>query len=108
MESIVIGGLFSGNTGFMRSSRGWSDEEWAAGVQRLTQRGLVDGDALTEDGLAFRKDLEHETDRMALEGWAHLGLEGTRRVAELAAPLRSAALASGILPDWISSPGTAR
>lgn len=82
VESIVIGGLFSGSTGFMRSSRGWSDEEWAAGVERLTERGLVDGDGLTEHGLAFRKDLERETDRMALEGWAHLGLDGTRRVAE--------------------------
>ncbi|MGO4601997.1 SCO6745 family protein [Terrabacter sp. 2YAF2] len=105
VESIVIGGLFSGTTGFMRSSRGWSDEEWAAGVQRLTERGLLDGDTLTEDGLAFRMDLERETDRMALEGWAHLGLDDTRRIAELAAPLRSAALASGILPDWIGTRG---
>lgn len=105
VESIVIGGLFAGNTGFMRSSRGWSDDEWTAAVERLTERGLVDGDALTEEGLAFRKDLERETDRMALEGWAHLGLEGTRRVAELAAPLRAAALGSGILPDWVSSRG---
>jgi hypothetical protein len=105
VESIVIGGLFAGNTGFMRSSRGWSDDEWSAAVDRLTERGLVDGDALTEEGLAFRKDLERETDRMALEGWAHLGLDGTRRVAELAAPLRAAALGSGILPDWVSSRG---
>ena len=105
VESIVIGGLFSGNTGFMRASRGWSDDEWAAGVERLTERGLVDPDGLTEEGLAFRKDLERETDRMALEGWAHLGLQGTRRVAELAAPLRAAALSSGILPNWIGSRG---
>jgi hypothetical protein len=105
VESIVLGGLFAGNTGFMRSSRGWSDDEWAAGVQRLTERGLLDGDTLTEAGLTFRKDLERETDRMALEGWAHLGLDGTRRVAELAAPLRTAALGSGILPDWVTSRG---
>ncbi|GAA2747227.1 hypothetical protein GCM10009868_35840 [Terrabacter aerolatus] len=105
VESIVVGGIFSRNTDFMRSSRGWSDEEWAAATSRLTERGLVDGDSLTEEGLAFRKDLERETDRMALEGWAHLGLEGTRRVAELAAPLRTAALGSGILPGWISSRG---
>ena len=105
VESIVLGGLFAGNTAFMRSSRGWSDEEWAAATARLTERGLVDGGALTEAGLAFRKDLERETDRMALEGWAHLGLDGTRRVVELAAPLRTAALGSGILPDWVTSRG---
>ncbi len=107
VESIVLGGLFSGTTDFMRSTRGWSDEEWAAGVERVTARGLVDGDALSEEGLTFRTDLERETDRMALEGWAHVGLDGTRRVAELAAPLRSTALASGILPAGISSRGTA-
>jgi hypothetical protein len=106
VESIVVGGLFAGNTGFMRSSRGWSDDEWAAGVERLTERGLVDGDSLTGEGLAFRKDVERETDRMALEGWRHLGLDGTRRVAELAAPLRAASLASGILPDWVTSRGS--
>src|SRR6478735_3099183 len=43
VESIVIGGLFAGNTGFMRSSRGWTDDEWSAAVDRLTERGLVDG-----------------------------------------------------------------
>jgi hypothetical protein len=105
VESIVVGGLFAGNTGFMRSSRGWSDDEWAAATARLTERGLMDGTALTDAGLAFRKDVERETDRMALEGWRHLGLDGTRRVAELAAPLRAAALASGILPDWVTSRG---
>jgi hypothetical protein len=106
VESIVVGGLFAGNTGFMRASRGWSDDEWAAATARLTERGLMDGTALTDAGLAFRKDVERETDRMALEGWRHLGLDGTRRVAELAAPLRAAALASGILPDWVTSRGS--
>jgi hypothetical protein len=66
----------------------------------------MDGTPLTDAGLAFRKDVERETDRMALEGWRHLGLDGTRRVAELAAPLRAAALASGILPDWVTSRGS--
>jgi hypothetical protein len=105
VESIVVGGHFAGNTGFMRSSRGWSDEQWADATVRLTRRGIVVGDSLTDEGLAFRKDLERETDRMALEGWTHLGLEGTRRIAELAAPLRAAALASGILPAWASNRG---
>jgi len=106
VESIVVGGLFAGNTGFMRASRGCSDDEVAAATARLTERGLMDGTALTDAGLAFRKDVERETDRMALEGWRHLGLDGTRRVAELAAPLRAAALASGILPDWVTSRGS--
>jgi hypothetical protein len=100
VESLVLNGLFWGNTGFLRSTRGWTDEQWAAGEQRLVDRGLVTDGALTEQGLAFRKGLERDTDRLALEGWAHLGLEGTQRVAELAAPLRQRALDSGILPGW--------
>ncbi|WP_114423738.1 SCO6745 family protein [Nocardioides houyundeii] len=99
VESIVLNGLFAGTTQFMQQSRGWSEEEWTAGTQRLQERGLVDDDGLTEQGVAFRKTLEKETDRLALEGWQHLGLDGTRRVAELAAPLRDAALGSGLIPD---------
>ena len=103
VESIVLAGLFAGTTRFMRETRGWSEEEWDAGTQRLSDRGLLADGQLTEEGVAFRKALEKETDRLALEGWQHLGLEGTRRVVELATPLRDAArLTSGLLPDWTS------
>ena len=103
VESLVLNGLFARNTGFLKATRGWTDEEWAAGEERLVGRGLVADGALTEEGVAFRKGLERDTDRLALEGWAHLGLEGTRRVVELATPLRQRALDSGILPGWTSS-----
>lgn len=105
VESLVLGGLFAGNTPFVRSTRGWSEEEWADATERLTTRGLLSGDVLTNDGVSFRRELERDTDRLALEGWAHLGQGGTKRVIELAAPLRDAALTSGILPQWISSRG---
>lgn len=102
VEAIVLGGLYSGNTDFMRATRGWSEQQWADGTERLVARGLVTagGRALTDDGTVLRREIERDTDRLALEGWRHLGLEGTRRVAELADPLRRASLASGILPPW--------
>ena len=106
VEAIVLNGAFAGTTEFMRTSRGWSEEDWAAGTTRLEARGWLADGALTDGGVAFRRELERETDRLALEGWRHLGLEGTRRVAELAAPLRDAALTSGLLPEWMS--GTMR
>jgi hypothetical protein len=102
VESLVLNGLFAGNTAFLRATRGWTDEEWVAGEQRLAARGLVADGALTEAGVTFRRGLERDTDRLALEGWAHLGLEGTRRVVDLATPLRQRALDSGILPGWTS------
>lgn len=102
VEAIVLGGLYSGNTDFLRATRGWSEQQWADGTERLVARGLVTAgaQALTDAGSALRREIEHDTDRLALEGWRQLGLEGTRRVAELAEPLRQAALASGILPTW--------
>lgn len=100
VESLVLGGLFAGSTDFLRASRGWSEQEWAQAQARLEARGLVSGDGLTVAGVAYRRGLERETDRVALEGCDHLGLEGTQRVVELAAPLRDAAMASGILPSW--------
>jgi hypothetical protein len=103
VESLVLNGLFAGNTPFLKATRGWTDAEWAAADERLEARGLVADGALTEQGVAFRKGLERDTDRLALEGWAHLGLDGTRRVVELATPLRQRALDSGILPGWTST-----
>ncbi len=105
VESLVLGGLFAHNTAFLKASRGWTGEEWAAATARLTDRGLVDAEGLTAEGVSFRKDVEKQTDRLALEGWAHLGPEGTARAIELATPLREAALASGVLPEWVSSRG---
>jgi hypothetical protein len=43
-------------------SRVWSDEDLDAGVDRLTQRGLIDGDAFTDAGRAAREAIEVATD----------------------------------------------
>lgn len=49
--------------------RGWSDEEWAAGKDRLRERGWLDtDDQLTEAGTAFRGELEDRTDQVC-EAW---------------------------------------
>ncbi|MGH3360359.1 MAG: SCO6745 family protein [Nocardioidaceae bacterium] len=106
VESLVLGGLFSSNTEFVRTTRGWSDDEWAAGQERLRSRGLLNvfGD-LSDDGRALRQRIEDDTDALAVAGWAHLGADGCRRLYELAAPLREQVLASGVLPEWISARG---
>jgi hypothetical protein len=106
VESLVLGGLFADNTDFVKRTRGWSDEQWGAGQQRLRARGLLDPDGtLTEEGRTFRQRIEDDTDRLAVGGCAHLGADGTRRLIELVTPLRTTVLASKVLPDWISSRG---
>jgi hypothetical protein len=105
VESLVTGGLASDSTEFVRTTRGWTDAEWAAGVQRCRDRGLVDDSGLTAAGQALRRDVEAATDVLAVLGWAHLGVDGTRRLAELLAPLRLQLFDSGLLPGWIRSRG---
>lgn len=52
-----------------QSLRGWSDEEWAAGKDRLRERGWLDeAGGLTEAGTAFRNELEDRTDQVC-EAW---------------------------------------
>ena len=105
VEALVTGGLAADNFEFVRTTRGWTDEEWAAGEQRCRDRGLVDDGGLTPAGVALRAEVETTTDALAIAGWAHLGADGTRRLVELMAPLRAQLLDSGLLPGWIRSRG---
>lgn len=99
VTSLLAGSVVSEH--FLRRSRGWADDEWLAAQQRLRDRGLVTGAdgslALTSEGAALRQAVEAATDRGALGAWEHLGLERTRRLAELVRPLRQAVEASGVL-----------
>lgn len=106
VESLVLGGLYASNTEFVRTTRGWSDDEWAAAHDRLRGRGLLtDEGGLSEDGRLLRQRVENDTDLLAVAGWEHLGADGCHRLHELVAPLRRQVLASGVLPDWISARG---
>ncbi len=50
----------------LRDSRAWSADEWQSAIDRLADRGLVDGDgALTTAGAALHAQLESTTDRLA-------------------------------------------
>ena len=65
-------------------------------------RGWLDADgAFTELGRDERQRIEDETDRLALEGWAHVGVERTARLHELVKPLRERITAAGVLPGAI-------
>lgn len=72
LESLVTA-LAAGNgidAPTIRRFRGWSEEEWDAGVGRLKDRGILDAaGALTEGGRALRIDVEATTDRLASDVW---------------------------------------
>jgi hypothetical protein len=62
----------------MQKVRGWTDEEIAAGWERLRERGLVDGgSSLTDAGRALKASVEETTDALASGVWD--ALEESRR-----------------------------
>jgi hypothetical protein len=55
----------------IRRFRGWTEEEWDQGVERLRDRGILDtAGALTTEGRWLRTDVEEMTDRLAGDVWA--------------------------------------
>jgi hypothetical protein len=67
-----------------KTTRGWSDEEWDAGVHDLVERGLLDEHGgLTEVGAELRKEVEAATDDLAAAPWLRLGEDATQRLIEL-------------------------
>ncbi|MGY1669753.1 SCO6745 family protein [Geodermatophilus sp. SYSU D00710] len=84
-----------------RATRGWTDEEWAAGLARLAARGLLEGEALTDAGRALRAELEAETDALSAAPWVHLGPERTGRVVELGKRLSTTVVGNGAYPSGV-------
>jgi hypothetical protein len=77
--------------GLLRSTRGWSDQEWAAAVAGLRQRGWLaagsgDETTFTEWGAAQRQEIEAETDRLAAAPYAHLGDQDCAELRSITRP----------------------
>jgi hypothetical protein len=87
--------------GWMRTRRGWGDDEWAAGVDRLVDRGLLGADStLTAAGRAVRAAVEERTDTLADSAVAALGDARAARLTELVEPLVRAIVArDGFMRD---------
>ncbi|MGQ4385791.1 SCO6745 family protein [Streptomyces sp. SAS_270] len=85
------------------ATRGWSRADWDAAVGRLRGRGLLDAAGeLTQAGIALRKGIEAETDRLDRAPYEHLGAAGVERLTELATGLLSTALAAGAFPEGVT------
>jgi hypothetical protein len=82
----------------LRTSRQWSDDDWAAALDRLRGRGWLDGDGeFTDTGRAVSQDVETRTDELAMAPWTALGEEGCERLASLLQePIRHIAAAGAV------------
>jgi hypothetical protein len=73
----------------LRTSRGWSQQEWDGAVETLCARGLLDeagtpaGPRPTDTARALRDDIEARTDALARGPWQALGAGRTERLLDL-------------------------
>jgi hypothetical protein len=82
----------------LRHGRGWTNEKWREGADRLRRRGWIDAAELTDAGRAARQELEQRTDAAATEPWRRAGEQTTARLTELLRPLARAVVDSGEVP----------
>ncbi|MFD1146725.1 SCO6745 family protein [Saccharothrix hoggarensis] len=86
-EALVLFGADKGlEAEYLRSARGWSEDEWRDAEAALAERGLFDG-GLTPAGRELRADVERRTDEAAALPWQALGEAGTARFVELMTPI---------------------
>src|SRR3954464_14224267 len=88
-----------------KATRGWREEEWAAGCASLADRGLLDDAGLTAEGEELRVRVEAATDALAAAPWEHLGAERTARVVELGKGLSRRLVAGGAFGAGIFARG---
>ncbi|QXC60227.1 hypothetical protein KSP35_18030 [Aquihabitans sp. G128] len=73
----------------LQATRGWSDDEWEAGQERLRVKGHLDQAgalSLTDAGRRARDRVEAMTDAAALAPWSALGDDDVARLKAISAP----------------------
>jgi hypothetical protein len=84
---------------FLRTSRGWSQQEWADAAEQLRIRGWLSSDGLlTTSGNEIRDAYEADTDRLAASPFATLGPDRTEELQAILRQLATAIVAAGGVP----------
>ncbi|MFF7975976.1 hypothetical protein [Streptomyces sp. NPDC007905] len=101
VEAMVLKAAAGESDGpFLRETRTWAAEDWAAAEAALRERGfLTEHGSLTRAGVAGRAFVETRTDAAAERPWTVLGAERTARLADLLEPLARTVVDSGLLPS---------
>ncbi len=99
--NVLMVALGHGNKASILPIRGWTSEEWDAGVSRLVQRAWLHADgSFTDQGRAGRDEIEAHTDRLAYEPYRRLGPERTQRLIDVVAPYVEYVRGAGINIEW--------
>lgn len=100
VEMNILTGLYCGYPLLAYvATRGWSDAEQGAAVDRLRSRGLIDGDELSAAGLTLRVGLEEQTDAMQRSVIDAIGPDLDAHVKQLDTWSNALVAAGGAPPD---------
>jgi hypothetical protein len=90
---------------FGRKLRGWTREQWDAGVDGLRGRGLLDQDGvLTQAGRDLRSAIEDRTDDLAYAPWRTLSDDEVGELVRTAAAFREAVQSAALFPAGAFGP----
>lgn len=91
LEAVILHiAVMARLTRFFKATRGWSDEQWAGGIQTLRADGWLTADedvTLTPQGSARRAAIEQRTNELNVPAYEVLGEAGCLRLLELGEPI---------------------
>jgi hypothetical protein len=90
-----------------KTFRGWSDDEWDDAKERLRDRGWLDGNGLTPEGIGGRTLIEAKTDELAAPMLDALGKQGLKRFSDVMLSLRQRLMEQIPFPNPIGLPDPA-
>jgi hypothetical protein len=89
----------------LQPARGWTDAQWDAADERLTARGLLDGErAATPAGVALHREIEHATDQAAARPWTRFGQDRVAALTQLLRPIARACATAMPFPNPVGVP----
>ena len=98
LDVLILRTALDVSRALLQPARGWTDDEWAIGVERLIASGLLNADeSISERGRARISAVEDATDRAASAAWSSLSADEIGLVAKDLLPISRACVQE--LPD---------
>lgn len=82
-ECTVVSEHLFQRPGIIRSTRAWSEADWSRAVERLTGRGWLDADGITDEGRERRRVIERRTNELDALAWNGMDDQELHRFADL-------------------------